>query len=356
MENVNCELHGRKSLVCQKDEILYYVCELCLFDNEESLKFYEENFDSFKNTFKVDDSNYLSSIKEFEGFELLNKTFKNTVESIKYPEEMPFAKIRANESRFKVGIKEGVSQFYLNLIEKFEKTVETLNEKTDKLDLSMKSAKEEIEEIQKNLEEQIGILENEGKLAENFTKILDKYTNRLRSITMIQYVDPALKISFKKGFGNNLFRNGTNIIEANANNRTGSYWCECSNEVLEGPFYAVLKIHNITRKSDWSLNIGIQRATSQNQGSYYQDGCFLMCSGKITTQFQGNTGRNFKRQWNNGDEILIKRDENNNLFFALNNEDELEQAYTNIAGPFRICCGFSSGMTGDRIEFMELDN
>lgn len=354
MENKTCDIHGLKTLVCCENDNLSYICEHCLFDNEETFNFYEKNFDSFKNVNSLDNSTFLSSTKEFEGFEHLNKVFKNSIEGVKIPENLQFDKLETNALRFKSSIKEGIAQFYLNLIEKFEKTVETLNEKTDKLDLTMKSAKEEIEEIQKNLEEQIGILENEKKLSESYQKILEKFTNRLKSLKMEQYIDPTLKISFKKGFGNNLFKNGTNIIDATQ--RTGSYWCECSNEVLEGAFFAVLKIHNITRKSDWSLNIGIQRATSTNQGSYYQDGCFFMCSGKITTQFQGNTGRNFKRQWNNGDEVLIKRDENNNVFMALNNEDELEQAYTNITGPFRICVGFSSGMIGDKIEFLELDN
>jgi len=219
--------------------------------------------------------------------------------------------------------------------------------------LTVKSTKDEIQRIQVDLDEQIALLESEEKIKENFHKINKRYDNKNKFLDLAKFSNPDLKIAYTKvGCAN--FKNGTPVIISGARNQ-GSYWSERSEDLFEGPVFARLKIHNITRTSDWSLNIGLIRDDYTNDNTYYQGGVFFMCSGRITVQFQGNQGRNFMRRWNNGDEVLIRRDDKNTVFFGLNDENVMEQAFTNIAGKFRICVGFSSGMTGDHIEIVEVD-
>lgn len=353
MELETCEKHGTKYFYLNKDDKKYFLCRICMFNSEEEISFYNDNFDNFKVYSRVENLFYLENLKDYEGFVHINKIFKEKLESLKLSDEL-FEKLGANQERFRKELKEGLLNAYNSTTEKFEKTVTSLTEKTDKLDLTLKSAKDELQSIQKDLDEQIEILESEEKIQLIFEKVMKKYSSKARYLSLEKYIDPELKINFKRGGGNNNFRNGTNVIIAT--NRGGSYWCECSEDVFEGPLFARLRINNISRKSDWSLNIGLQRAESTNTNSYYQDGVFFMCSGKITVAFQGNQGRNCLRAWNNGDEVLIRRDENNVVYFGLNDETTLENVYNSVPGRMRLCVGFSSSMINDNIEIVEVEN
>ena len=357
MENSICSKHGTKALEAIISEKQVYLCRICMFNSFDEISIFADNFDSFRERFNTSDKEYTDKIKDYEGYEKINKVLKEKLESFKLTETQ-FTLTETNSLRFRISLKEGVNSIYQQVVEKFESTVDNLTKQTDNLDLTLKSAKDEVEKIQKDLDEQIEFLESKEKIDEAFAKINKKLNNKLKSSNLEKYIDPALKINFKKGCGNINFRNGTPIVIATT--RTGSsYWCECSEEVFEGPMFARIRINNITKKSDWSLNIGLQRANSNNTSSYYQDGVFYMCSGKITTAFQGNQGRNLQRQWNNGDEVLIKRDENNTIWFGLNNEDSMEIAYqnnVNLNVPMRLCVGFSSSMNGDNIEIIEIDS
>ena len=44
----------------------------------------------------------------------------------------------------------------------------------------------------------------------------------------------------------------------------------------------------------------------------------------------------------------MKRDEQNNIYFAINNETSYKLAYDNIDGAFRIVLGFSVSANGDK--------
>lgn len=356
MDESICNIHGKKGLVLPSEDPTQnkYICRICIFKSKQDIDFYYENYDKFEKTEDVKLNLYEQKLKDYEGFSLVNKNFVEAAKSFNLDDPL-YSRLFTNKERFKTEMKEGLKHLYGKITEKFENTVNELNEKADTLDLTLKSAKDDLEKIQVELDEQINTLESKEKVDEQLEKIEKKLYAKFKYMPTSKLIDPELKITFGKGQGNTNLMNGTNFIIAQRRN-TGSYWRERSDEIFDGAMFARIKVHNISRRSDWSLNIGLQRANSNNDNSYYMDGVFFMCSGKITNQFQGNVGRNMHSAWNNGDEILISRDENNNVLFGLNDESTLTQAYANITGPFRICIGFSSACNGDHIELLEVEN
>ena len=362
MENNTCLKHGKKQLVLFSSEKYdledtnnKYICRVCMFNSKEEIDFFYSNFDNFKNLNDISNKKIEEKLKEYEGFHILNKEIVNFANEFKLENDF-YNKFNTNKEKLRNNFKDGLKTIYDKVTDNFEKTVDELDKKVDSLDFTLKTAKEEIGKIEEKLGDQIKILESEKKLCEEYFEKLEKKLNsRFRYTSKEKLIDPELKISFKRGAGNTNFTNGSNVVIAERRN-TGSYWRVCSEEVLEGPFFAKLRINTISRTSDWSLNIGIQRSNSVNDSSYYNDGMFFMCSGKKTVQFQGSQSTTLFRTWVNGDEIIISRDEKNDIYFGLNDEADLKLAYNAIVGSYRICVGFSTACTGDNIEFLELEN
>lgn len=354
MDLSNCEKHGAKGLILHADEGNKYLCKICTIKSKEQLKFYLHHRDQFQNVIADNNKHYQAQLKEYEGFCHANKTFVDLLQSFNL-ESNTFIKATTNKELLRKAAKEGIVNLYSTIISKFETTIDDLTEKTEKLDLSLKTAKEEISIIERNLQDQLRFFENKTKLDEEFNGIFTKVDLKLKYSSIEKIIDPSLKISFVKSSSNLKFRSGTSIIQSIQRNN-GSYYCETSEEIFDAELFVRLKIIKIKRKSDWSLNIGLIRSTSENNQTYYADGVFFMCSGKITIQFSGNPGRTITGNWNNGDEIIIRRDSQNSVFFGINDETNLILAYPNIRGQFRICVGFSSSMHGDIIEMLEVEH
>ena len=89
-----------------------------------------------------------------------------------------------------------------------------------------------------------------------------------------------------------------------------SYWAECSNEVFEGPMFAKIKINNITNTE---VFIGLQLANSSKSNDFYNDGVFLYGSGGTLQPFSSSLGQFLLRKLENGDILLMRRDQNNSV-------------------------------------------
>lgn len=355
METILCEKHGLNHLKLVTQTSTKYFCTTCLYDDHEILSLYIENLDLIQEVYSSDFSKYLDKLKDYEGFANINKVFKEELEKTpNIGDKVTSEYLSKNAYKIFYNLEKALKSEYTNTCQKFEKTVEELIEKTDKLDLSLKSAKDELNGIQKSLDDQTEMLSSDKMILEIFSKITNKLDSRINHINIEKFVDEETKFNFSKGNGDINFQSGSNI-SVSMTGRGGSYNREMSEQVFSGPLLARIKINNITRKNDWNLNIGLIRANNTNSNNYYQDGVFYMCSGKITVQYQGNQGRNITRAWENGDEIIIKRDENNDIWFGLNEDSSLQKVYTNITGEMRLCVGYSSSSSGDNIEILEVD-
>lgn len=353
-----CNIHGKKTL--KRKDMDIFLCRICLLKSKSDITYYYDNYDSFES---VNNNNKLNSIingnekeiiKDYEGFTILNKVFLNIIKNsnIEFTNELNNSQI--NRKRFSKNLKDGAEFIYLNLIKKFEENIDELNNLLDNMDISLDCSKYKIQEVEKKLNSKLEFLSKEDILKSEFNKLYNSFYNKLKTISKNDFISENTNLNFLKVLVNPIFNNGSNIIISQKRNN-GSYWSVSSENILEGEFCAKIRINKILNKSDWSLNIGIIRSNSTNTSTYYTDGVFFMCSGKITQQFSGNQGQNFLRPWKNDDIILIRRDKSNSIYFGLNDESTFEKAYSNIIGPYRICVGFSSSMEGDNIELLELD-
>ena len=69
----------------------------------------------------------------------------------------------------------------------------------------------------------------------------------------------------------------------------------------------------------------------------------FLCTGKFSKKFEGNeSGLSFPEKWKTGDDIIIKRDSDNDLWFGLNDEQSVVKS-CNAEGSFRIVMGFLNG-------------
>lgn len=363
MDTEICSSHGVKHLVynhIEKNDLnietikSYYICKICMFECKDNIEFYYNNFEHFKNNLKISNKEIESNLEENEGFNVLNKQILNNINNLNIAEEF-YMKIFTNKEKIKMKYKDALLNIYNKVIEKYKNTLDTIENEVNSLDLTIISNIAIVNKLENELQNIITLIESEQSFNnEYFVDLINKFSSKLSYMSKNKIIDPDLKISYINGSGNTYFLNGSNVVKSNGVH-IGSYWCEKSEETLEGPFTAKFKINNITIKTDWRINIGIIKSNSTKVNNYYTDGLFFMCSGKKTVEYLGNTGISLFPNWENNDIVIIKRDEENNIYFGLNNENELKLAYNNIKGSFKLCIGFSASCNNDSIEFVELD-
>jgi len=118
-----------------------------------------------------------------------------------------------------------------------------------------------------------------------------------------------------------------------------SYWFAKGQQVLDGAFICKILVENIEDTPNWQHNAGIIRHDKYT-ASYYVDSCGMLSSGIFQVPFQGqNSSISYPQPWKTGDEIIIKRDFENGLWFGLNNEIDMLKS-CNQKGSFRIVLGF----------------
>ena len=135
--------------------------------------------------------------------------------------------------------------------------------------------------------------------------------------------------------------NATNGNEVKNASIKSSYWCVKSEEVLDGAFICRILVEHITGTSDWHHGAGIIKYDKDTiMDSYYSHSCLFLSSGIFTKPYMGsNSNTRFPSKWKDGDEIIIKRDFNNDLWFGLNDEFTMMKS-CKAEGKFRIVLGF----------------
>jgi len=130
---------------------------------------------------------------------------------------------------------------------------------------------------------------------------------------------------------------------------------------MEGAFTARVRIVNINASyvgSMWYYGFGLIKAQPINgDGSYYSDSALWFSNGQLNVKYQGSNGTQlFTQQWKIGDEIALRRDEQNNLYFGFGtNESAMMLGHTDVSGPHRIVLGFMTSVCiGDIFELIEI--
>jgi len=182
----------------------------------------------------------------------------------------------------------------------------------------------------------------------NFNNILEEIQVVINSISIHDAIkedndneSPASKI---KMLSLNWIDDGysTKLNEViNERQNVKNYWLARSEEVLDGAFLCKILVENITHNSAFNHGAGILKhdLNVNNDGFYAYACCLYLSNGDLNQPFVGNPSGIKLDIWRNGDEIIIKRDSDNDLWFGLNDETKLVKS-TNVPGPFRIVLGF----------------
>ena len=145
-------------------------------------------------------------------------------------------------------------------------------------------------------------------------------------------------------------------------NKGSSYWCVESEQVLEGPFISKVEIEQFTRNQYyWNHMFGIIRNNkiSFDMGSYYNNAILISSNGWLADKYSGSGAHkklwDQERHWKQGDILIVKRDNNNTIWFGINDESNLFEAFDNIDGEYRICMGFISTAGNEKFRMVYLN-
>ena len=365
-QNNSCNLH--KILLikctfenCEKGGIP--ICKYCVLNSKEQISHLAEHFDYIKNLLYENENesikSFENSLKCEEEYGDLNKIFKDIYEKSRNEIDSIFNEIQNKRIIM-------IEQFRYTLLTKYElftneleELIKTLSQKLNSVNSKDTKLKEEILKMKKELEGKLNLLSN----PEEISKDLEQLINKIECLIKKLKVDDILNNKFnldilkKSPLNLELTTGGNRII---VTPRGSSYWATKSVEVLEGAFICKIRVVSINSNNKggyWNYAVGIIRSDSNNDTSYYNDSVLIQSNGYIPEKFlgSGSTRQLFSQNWKNDDIVIIKRDENNSVFFAINDENSLLLAFHDIIGKFRIVLGFSTSMNGDIFDLEELN-
>lgn len=336
---------------CSKTKI----CKVCACESKEDVQHMHDHFDFIK----FEDpqiEEFTKDLKDFEGYEELNKILKESLVNCSSSIEEIFTRVNNAKQMIIDQLREGTLIRYNAVTDEFESIVKDFSKQVDSINLKDNSTKQEIKRMKSELEIKTNLLSNHNDLLKEFNSIVEKAKQRILSMTLQSLAEKKFNFSAKVNHLSTHWRNGSSTVTT-AYRGGGSYWCEKSKEILSGPFTCKVKVVRInpsTAVNAWSFTIGIIRANSTNDGSYYNDSIALMSTGSVTAKFSGSGGSQLFTTWKNGDEIIIKLDEEKKLYFGVNDESQLKLAYPDVSGSFNIVLGILNGAANDTFEMTEL--
>lgn len=145
----------------------------------------------------------------------------------------------------------------------------------------------------------------------------------------------------------------------NISNSNSYFVIKCSTPLF-GPFKCKVKIWSINEgitKDYWSYTFGVIKRNSIKNSDYFHDSLLFHSNGYIAPQFSGSGGGNrlFNELWKIGDVLIVKRDAEGNVFFGINDKNNLKIAFSNIQEDFLLMLGFSQIVTQGSFEILALD-
>ena len=352
---LTCDKHTIVLLKCSQCE--KSVCTECVFDNKDELLHLKDHYDSIIGL-QVENSEYIKELHDFEGFEELNKLYKEKLIEIDSLVETSFVRIHSSKNEIIKTVKETLYGLYLYYTELFEDSVKKVNSNIKNLDISDQSAKEEFKKLKKRLDDHQEFLDNEEKIKAEFNKVVDKAIKKFERMRIPELAKEDFKFNLGKfGESYDLVGGEGSIIKTTLG-KSGTYWGVTSEETLEGEFTAKVKVNKINESrisSHWNYGFGLIRANESINDTYYNNAIIFQANGYLANKFT-STG-SFKKileKWKQGDELIVKRDSKNAVWFGMNDEEQLVKAFDGITGNFRICIAFSTANKDDELELLEI--
>jgi hypothetical protein len=355
-----CGVHGLCFLECNAENCTKKtVCKLCAYNSKEDIQHVLDHFDHLKDSEQREIAEFSTKTKDYEGYADLNKIYNDSVAKASSFTEGFFEGINQSKALMIYQLRESVLGRYNELTTGFEDLVKSLTEKLGSVNLQDKKCVDGIKRMKAELGAKTELLNNTESLVSLFQDSFQVASKKLTRMKIKDIVDKKFNFSGKKGSTYcELTCGGSRCDISQITNKNGSgYWTVTSNEILEGSFEVKIRIERINpsqANAYWNYGFGIMRASSQNHSAYYNDSCMLNSNCYTASQFSGSGGSQvFNRCLQNGDLLCFKREDDNNIYYALNDDNGYKLVFSNIAGPFKLVLGFGSSITEGVFEIEE---
>jgi len=212
-------------------------------------------------------------------------------------------------------------------------------------------------ELQKTNKDKSKLVLSELKIAKElifkeFSKVIEEIeiiSNSVDKNNEIIEESPASKKSFMNlNWSPHVQVNGAFVDNNYEIKEGGSHWHVESDQVFSGALLCKIKLVQYTHNSNnWKCGIGLIRNNNNTIYQYYNHSIVMANDTLINTKFTGTDTkiRLFQNTiWKEGDEIIVKRDNSNDVYFGINDESSMVKGYDNIEGDFRIVIGFINFM------------
>jgi len=352
---VLCEMHRINFFKCTQEGCnKVKICKLCALKSKDETIHLYEHFDNLKEDFKHGLS--ITINKDEELYQDLNKYVEEFTEKTGIAIEGLFNEIAKGKVVITTQISNAIMAKYSNITEDFEVNIKDINERISNLNLSDHKSKQEFVVIKNSLDTKLKAISESELIAKEFNPLSNILRN-LDSATLNDIFNQKIKADYPfRGENFNKWMNGTNLITVK--NNTGSYYCEKSEAIVDGRFECQLyvkKLTNCNANSMWYFSFGLVQTTDFDENSYYSHSACLFSTGQLNLALQGANGDKIHDNWRTGDNIFMKRDENNDVWFAMNSRDGYKKAFSGLSGQFRIVMGFINSInTADEFEMVEL--
>lgn len=351
-ENKKCETHLVEMSKCSKCDIL--TCRECVFYNKSILFHMKEHYDYIDDVLNSDNDLYTQKINEYEGYEILNKVYKEVLSEIDNFIEKAYERIEYNKTEIERRIKDFIIEKYMNYTSKFESLVKEVNLNMNELNFSDKESKEKFYILKKKLDDYQEYLESEEIIKIEMEKLFQKAKEKIEKMKVFDFIQSDCH--FNIGVNNeslDLIGGNGNIVKSNVVQ---------SEEVLLKEFEVRIRINKFKLSEEITNQdlayIGIIKLNSYcSNETFFSNSILISSNGSLLNKNLKTSSKNsFLKKWKEGDVVFIKRDSKGNVYFGINQFDDnsLILSYKNIVGEYRVVIAIPDNRIDNEFELIEI--
>ena len=198
--------------------------------------------------------------------------------------------------------------------------------------------------------------------------ITQSFSNFQSDMDLLKKENSSLKVLIDKILANNnpninnsldniLWENGQKIYNVQTSKGTTYYPIKSQNN-LNNEFIVKVKILNLDEKlSDihWHHSFGLIKSDSQNINDFYSDSLLILSSqfkAKIYSGSQDCSIKLFYKSWSNGDILILTKNTKGEVYYGVNDINNLKLVFSDIFGSFKLVMGVSKAITNFSIEIL----
>lgn len=351
-ENKKCETHLVEMSKCSKCDVL--TCRECVFYDKSILFHMKEHYDYIEDELRSDNDMYTQKINDYEGYENLNKVYKEVLSVIDDFIEKTYERIEYNKIEIESRIKEFIIEKYMSYTSNFENLVKEVNLNLNNLNFSDKESKDKFYLLKKRLDDYQEYLESEEIIKTEMEKLFQKAKEKIEKMKVFDFIQSDCHF--------NIGVNSESLDLIGGNGNLVKSKVAQSEEILLKEFVVKIKINKLNLSEEISSQdlayIGIIKLNSYSSyETFFSSSILISSNGSLLNKNLKTSSKNsFLGKWKEGDVIFIKRDSKGNVYFGINLFDDnyLKLSYKNIVGEYRVVIAIPDNRINNELELIEI--